>query len=84
MAAEVAEAGLGDLELLAGILLSSDTANFIRVALALSVDISLDIVVGLLDIAGNVEGVTGSFGDGKTVWMLIRVSKVDTTQRNIL
>lgn len=67
MAAEVGEAGLGDLELLSGILLSGDTGNIIRVTLTFAVDVSLDIVVGLLDIAGNVKGVTGSLGDGKTV-----------------
>lgn len=67
MAAEVRKAGLGNLKLLAGILLGSDTANLIRVTLMLAVDISLDIFVGLLNIASDIEGVTRSLRDGKTV-----------------
>ena len=67
MAAEVRKAGLGNLKLLTGILLGSDTANLIRVTLMLAVDISLDIFVGLLNIASDIEGVTRSLRDGKTV-----------------
>lgn len=67
VAAEVAEAGLGDLERLLGSLVGGDAGNLVRVALALASHVSLDVVTGLLDITGNVEGVTGGFGDGQTV-----------------
>lgn len=67
MAAEVAEAGLGDLERLLGSLVGGDAGNLVGVALTLASHVSLDIITGLLDITSNVEGVTGGFGDGQTV-----------------
>lgn len=67
VAAEITEAGLGDLEALLSLLVGLGAGNLVRCTLGLAIDISLDIVVGLLDIASNIEGVTGGLGDGKTV-----------------
>jgi hypothetical protein len=66
VAAKVAPAGLGNLEVLLGVLGSSRTGDFIRFAFALTADVSLDIAIGLLNIAGNIESVSRGFGDGKT------------------
>lgn len=44
-----------------------DTLDLVRLALRDAGHVGLDIAAGLGDIAGNIEGVTGSLGDGKTV-----------------
>lgn len=65
--AEIAEAGLGDLEALFSLLVSLGPGNLIGIALMLALHVSLDIVVGLLDITSDVESVARGLGDGKTV-----------------
>jgi hypothetical protein len=52
---------------LVGLLETLDTGNLIGVSLWLTLDVSLDILAGLLGIAGDIEGVAGSFGDGETI-----------------
>jgi hypothetical protein len=45
---------------------SLGTAELIRFALGLSVNVSLNILSCLLDITSNIEGITRGFGDGET------------------
>lgn len=67
VAAEVSEAGLGDLEVLLRCVLGCSLGDIFGAAMGLAVDVSLDVGVGLLNVTGDVEGVAGSLGDGKTV-----------------
>jgi hypothetical protein len=41
--------------------------NLIGCTLRLAAKVSTSIGVGLFDITGNIKGVAGGFGDGKTV-----------------
>ena len=66
VAEEIAETGLGDGELV-GLLESLSAGNLVGVSFRLALHVSLDIVVGFLDIAGNIESVSRRFWDGETV-----------------
>jgi len=63
---EVSEAGLGDGEAV-GLLEGLSACNFVWCAFVLALHVGIHIVVGLLDIAGHVEGVSRSLGDSETV-----------------
>jgi hypothetical protein len=66
-AEEVLERGLGDIELGATLLTGSNLHQLVGVAVAmLAGKVLLGVLVGLLDITGNVEGVTRSLGDSET------------------
>ena len=67
MAGKVGPRGLGDLELTGSSLTSLDAGDLIGLAVRLAVEVSLGVGVGLDDIAGDIEGVTRSLGDGKAV-----------------
>lgn len=67
MGEEVLEAGLGNLEALLGSLVGGDTGNLVGVALALSSNVGNDIIASLLNVTSDIESVTRSLGDGKTV-----------------
>ena len=41
--------------------------DLVRRTLAFAVHVGVDILTGLLNITGNIEGITGSFRDGETV-----------------
>ncbi|KAI6755845.1 hypothetical protein HG531_004951 [Fusarium graminearum] len=60
---EVSPAGLGDFEVSLGGLKVLGTGDFVGVAFAPAVDISLDVLIGLLDVTGDVKGVTRSLRD---------------------
>ena len=66
MVDEILETGLGDGELI-GHLKGLSASNFVWVALVLALHVSLNIVVGLFNIAGNIEGISGRLWDGETV-----------------
>jgi len=68
--AEVAPAGLGDLEVRLGAGVDLSTGDLVGVALTLSGHVGLDVLVGLLNVTGDIEGVTGSLGDGETVYTM--------------
>lgn len=88
MAAEVAPAGLGDLEVLAGNLLGLGADDIVSGTSVLAGDVGLDVLVGLLNIAGDVEGVAGGLGDGQTVWVevLVEVTRAseDCQERQVM
>jgi hypothetical protein len=63
---EIGPASLGGIEALARVLEDSGTADFVRLALTLAKAVGLDILHGFLRVAGNIESVPRSFGDGKT------------------
>jgi hypothetical protein len=65
---EVSPASLGNFKVGLGALKVLGPRDFIGVSLTLSVHISLDVLICLLNVTGNIEGVTGSFRDGKTVY----------------
>lgn len=68
MAHEVAEAGLLNLEALVGLLSRSNPRELVHLGLApFAGDVVLGIFVGLLHIAGDIEGVAGGLGDGEAV-----------------
>lgn len=67
MGEEILETGLGDLEAILGSLVGSDAGNLVGVALALASNVGNDIIASLLDVTSDIESVTRSFGDGKTV-----------------
>ncbi len=67
VADEVAPAGLVDAQGLGSSLLGGDAGNLVGVALVLAAHVGLDVLVGLLDVTGDVEGVAGRLGDGQTV-----------------
>jgi hypothetical protein len=69
VAEEVTPAGLGHLEVGTGTLLNLGAGNLISLTLTLASHVGLDILVGLLDIAGDVKGVAGGLRDGETVWV---------------
>jgi hypothetical protein len=65
---EVLEGGLGNLELSNRLLAAGDLGDLIGIALTvLARDVLLSIDGGLLDVAGNIEGVAGSLGNGEAV-----------------
>lgn len=66
MFAEVQPAGFRYFESLLDRLGSSGGSCGIGTALFLATDVSLYVVVGLLDIAGYIKGVSGRFRDGQT------------------
>lgn len=66
VATKVTPAGLGDLEVVLGLLSHGGAGDLVRLAFMLSGHVSLDIVAGLFDIAGNIEGITRGFWDGET------------------
>lgn len=74
VAAKVTPAGLGDFEVILGVLGDGGTSDLIRLTLMLSGHVSLDIITGLLDITGNVKGITRGFGDGETDCEELKVS----------
>lgn len=66
VARKVTPAGLGDLEVVLGLLSHGGAGDLVRLAFMLSGHVSLDIVAGLFDIASNIEGITRGFWDGET------------------
>lgn len=68
VAAEVLEASLGDLESGGSLLADLGTGNLVDITLSLAADVGLDVFLCTLDIAGNIKGVSGGFGDGQTVY----------------
>ena len=66
MANKVAPACLGRRETLSGILQDSSAADLVGVTLGSAGGISFDVLDGLLGIAGHIEGITGSLGNGET------------------
>lgn len=67
MVAEVPPTGLFDLEVLSGVPLGSGLEDTICGTLGLSVNVGLDVLVGLLDITSDVKGISGGLRDGETV-----------------
>ncbi len=63
---EVLEGCLWDLEFV-GLSDGLSTAELVWLSLVLALHICGHILTGLLNIAGNIEGITRSLGDGKTV-----------------
>ena len=68
MLAEVAPAGLGDLEVGLGAGVDLSTGDLVGVTLTLAINVGLDVLVSLLNVTGDVEGITGSLRDGETVY----------------
>ena len=66
VAAEVLPRGLWDVDLL-WCLHGCEASHLIWVSTGLAVKVSSGILVGLLDVAGNIEGVSRSLWNGKTV-----------------
>jgi hypothetical protein len=64
---EVGPRSLGSLELSSGLLHGGNTLDLVWVTLALSLHVSSNIISSLLDITSDIEGVSRSLGDGKTV-----------------
>lgn len=64
---EVLEGGFRHCEL--GCVLShrSDTPKLVGIALGSTVHVGVHVLACLLDVTGNVEGISGIFGDGETV-----------------
>lgn len=69
MADEVTPASLGHLKVGTGTRLDLGAGDLISLTLTLASHVSLDILVGLLDITGDVKGVAGGLRDGETVWV---------------
>jgi len=67
VAEKVTEGGLGDVELTGVVAHGLNTGDLIWNTLGLAGDVCLDIGAGLDDIAADIESVTRSLGDGKTV-----------------
>jgi hypothetical protein len=44
-----------------------DATDLIGLSLAFAVHVGVDVLASLLDITGDIESVTGSLGNGKTV-----------------
>src|SRR3569833_3265860 len=64
---EVAPAGRLVGQMLCRVLLGGNTGQLVGVALGLAANVSLDDVVGLLDITGDIERVAGGLGNGQSV-----------------
>ena len=73
MAGKVAPAGLGGFESLAGGLLGRSASDILGQALTLSTDVGLDVLIGLFNVASNVEGIARGLWDGQAVWMLMQL-----------
>lgn len=67
MVNEVLETGLGDLKCVLGVLESLGLRDGVWDTFVFTCHISFDILLCLLGVTGNIEGVSGCFGDGKTV-----------------
>lgn len=68
VAHKVTKAGLLDLEALVGLLGRRNARQLVHMGLApFAGNVVLGVLVGLLDITGNVEGVAGGLGDGQAV-----------------
>lgn len=66
VAAEVAPGSLGGSKTVASVLDTSDTDGLVGLALSLASEVGLGVLITLDNVAGNIEGVARSLGDGKT------------------
>jgi len=64
---EICPAGLGNLKSVAVVLNCLDTLDLVGNTLGLAGNVSFDIGAGLDDIAGDIKGVAGGFGDCQTI-----------------
>lgn len=67
MTDEILPASLGHRHALSSLLLRRDTSELIRRTLSLAIDVSLNIFLRTLNIAGHIKGITGCLGNGEAV-----------------
>ena len=66
VAAKVLPTGLGDLKPTLGVLDDGNTSDLVGMTLGFTLDVSLGVFTGLLNIASHIEGVPRRLGDGQT------------------
>ena len=67
MMEEVGPTGLGRIEFGAGLVEGGDALNLIGSTLGMTLEVGLDVLAGLLDVPGDVKGISGRLRDGQAI-----------------